>query len=82
MMDLPDQALDAWARIVMGLNLLLFWVLLILGVALLVRYLGRSGTHTHHGKAEDILAERFARGEIDEQEYRQRLAVLRGGEPG
>ena len=28
--------------------------------------------------AEDVLAERFARGEIDEQEYRSRISVLRG----
>jgi putative membrane protein len=27
--------------------------------------------------AEDVLAERYARGEIDEGEYRQRRAVLR-----
>ncbi|MBO0775131.1 MAG: SHOCT domain-containing protein [Actinobacteria bacterium] len=32
--------------------------------------------------AEQILAERFARGEIDEQEYRSRLATLRGEAPG
>ena len=31
--------------------------------------------------AEQILGERFARGEIDENEYRSRLAVLRGGPP-
>lgn len=30
---------------------------------------------------EHILAERFARGEIDEQEFRQRMAVLRGAGP-
>lgn len=32
--------------------------------------------------AETILRERYARGEIDEAEYRQRLEVLRGAEPG
>jgi putative membrane protein len=34
------------------------------------------------GGAEQILAERFARGEIDEGEYRGRLAVLRGSAEG
>ena len=29
--------------------------------------------------AEQILSERFARGEIDEEEYRRRLATLRSG---
>nr|WP_076971309.1 SHOCT domain-containing protein [Streptomyces sparsogenes] len=28
-------------------------------------------------RAEDLLAERFARGEIDEDEYKRRLALLR-----
>jgi putative membrane protein len=31
--------------------------------------------------AEQILAERFAQGQIDEHEYRARLAVLRGEQP-
>jgi putative membrane protein len=31
---------------------------------------------------EEILAERYARGEIDEGEYRSRLAVLRGAAEG
>lgn len=33
------------------------------------------------GSAEAILAERYARGEIDDQEYQQRLTVLRSGTP-
>jgi putative membrane protein len=38
---------------------------------------GGSGT----ASAEQILAERFAHGQIDENEYRARLGVLRGGQP-
>lgn len=30
----------------------------------------------------DILADRFARGDIDEQEFLGRMAALRGGSPG
>lgn len=30
------------------------------------------------GPAHDVLAGRFARGEIDEEDYRRRAAVLRG----
>jgi putative membrane protein len=29
-------------------------------------------------RPEQILAQRFARGEIDEEEYRRRVAVVRG----
>ncbi len=33
------------------------------------------------GSPEDILAERYARGEISTQEYQERLDVLRGRKP-
>jgi putative membrane protein len=57
----------------------LFWGLLVLAVAIAVRYLARQ--HQENlpppRTAEQILAERFARGEIDADEYRQRLDTLR-----
>ncbi|MGI5143706.1 MULTISPECIES: SHOCT domain-containing protein [unclassified Streptomyces] len=80
---------DGWFA--MAVFLVLFWALIIAGVIALVRYL--TGTHHHQQsgsrppsgeprwgsqRAEDLLAERFARGEIDEDEYRRRLTVLRG----
>jgi putative membrane protein len=52
----------------------------IAGVVVLVRYLGRvgqAGTRTgHRPTPEQVLADRFARGEIDEDEYTRRLQVL------
>jgi uncharacterized membrane protein len=33
--------------------------------------------HRHTVFGEDVLAERYARGEITEEEYRQRASVLR-----
>jgi uncharacterized membrane protein len=41
----------------------------------------RSGASTS-GRARDILDERFARGEIDLDEYRDRLAGLHGDRSG
>ena len=35
--------------------------------------------HWHGGSGEAVLAERFARGEITEEEYRQRISILRKG---
>jgi putative membrane protein len=66
-----------------------FWALLIIAIVWLVRAAGRQRIFEggpHHrppgtyqaASAETILAERFARGEIDEDEYRNRLAALRG----
>ncbi len=42
-----------------------------------------SGVPAGHGQAtaEQILAERFARGEIDEDEFWQRMTTLRAGRP-
>ena len=38
-----------------------------------------SGSPPGRMSAEDVLADRLARGEIDTDEYRQRLGALRGG---
>ena len=53
-----------------------------MGIVAMIRYLGH-GMQTPHNvpsardAAEKVLAERFARGEVDEVEYRTRLATLR-----
>ncbi|MGP4016577.1 SHOCT domain-containing protein [Saccharopolyspora sp. 5N708] len=60
--------------------MVLFWALVIAAIIALVRYLQRTG-RVERGtvSAEELLAERFARGEIDEEEYRRRLATLSEG---
>ncbi|WAL64577.1 SHOCT domain-containing protein [Amycolatopsis cynarae] len=83
-----------WGYVLMTVTTVLFWALVIAGVVALIRYLSRKpgGTSGTGGTAgtgggpaapsrptpEQLLAERFARGEIDEQEYRRGLEVLRG----
>jgi putative membrane protein len=52
----------------------LLWIALFIGVFLVVR---NRDAHATRRSAETVLGERYARGEIDEQEYRARLAVLR-----
>ncbi|WP_394771287.1 SHOCT domain-containing protein [Lacisediminihabitans sp.] len=65
--------------IVMGLVMLLFWG----GVVAVFVTLFTRRTHADvpgarvHEDAERILNERFARGEIDEQEFTARRAALR-----
>jgi putative membrane protein len=73
-----------WASwILMTVGMVAFWALVITAVVLAVRYLaGPRGTAASPSgcgetRAEGVLAERFARGEIDENEYRQRLSLLR-----
>ena len=58
----------------------LVWIFAIL---LFSRLFWRGRWHHHHGwhgggaSAEQVLGERYARGEITEEEYRQRRTVLR-----
>ena len=51
----------------------LFWI----GVVIVAVYLFRGGWRHRTDMAEEILGERYAKGEISDDEYRQRLAVLR-----
>ncbi len=62
---------------------LLFWVLIIGGILFLFGR-RRHAWHAWHDwqgvrSGESVLAERYAKGEISEEEYRQRKAVLREG---
>lgn len=55
----------------MGFGMVAFWVLIGVGVW----FLARSASPRERGPSE-ILAERFARGEISEEEYDERRRVL------
>lgn len=57
----------------------LFWIAFFLLVLWLLGVVGRRRHSWRRGSfaGESRLAERYAAGEIDETEYRQRLAVLR-----
>jgi putative membrane protein len=69
----------------MMIVMVLFWGGIIALVVWLVRssrwYTGRSETGAIRPDARSILQERFARGEIDAEEYEERLRVLEGGLP-
>ncbi|MGG7646382.1 SHOCT domain-containing protein [Rhodovulum sp. YNF3179] len=65
-----------------GLFTLLFWGALIVLAVFAVRWLmdrdnGGSGSGRWGGSAEDILKDRLAKGEIDAEEYRDRMKTLR-----
>ena len=73
----PDWVVGA------GLIGMLLWFAVIVGVIVLViRLASNAGHRTNSGpppveSAEELLRRRFAAGEIDEDEYRRRLEVLR-----
>jgi putative membrane protein len=77
-----DHGMSWWGYAGMGIGMVLFWTLIIVGIVALIRYT----TGDQHSRPlpppaapspEQVLAARFARGEISETEYRDRLAVLR-----
>jgi putative membrane protein len=68
----------------MGFTMVAFWGLVIFAVVAIFRSTSRSGDQSRPGRTEgthqdpsQILDERFARGEIDAEEYRARQEVLR-----
>jgi putative membrane protein len=64
---------------VMALMMVLVWGAIITAVILVIRGGGRQPVPSRpHDVSEHVLAERFARGEIDEEEFHQRLGVLQG----
>lgn len=55
-----------------------FWILVILLTLWLVRVIARRARPPEKS-AEEILRDRFARGEIDREEYEEKLRALREG---
>ncbi|NXY95720.1 SHOCT domain-containing protein [Streptomyces sp. BR123] len=85
-----------WGWLAMSLTALVFWALIIAAAVLVARSFKRDGAAAQGAAAhaapapraasaegaETLLAERYAKGEIDDEEYARRLAVLRGHAPG
>lgn len=66
----------------MASMMVLFWGLVVAGIIAIVRYIngsGQSGQGPDTGRrgAQGILDDRFARGEIDDEEYARRREALR-----
>ena len=69
-----------WYGMILGPIFLILTLAVLIGLAfILMRWLGGPwhGTHVPPGRAPlDILKERFARGEIDKEEFEERRRVL------
>jgi putative membrane protein len=68
-----------WAMGLHMLTMVLFWVLVILGIIVLLRWIGGSGSSSAAPPSKtaiDILGERYARGEIDKREFEEKKRDL------
>jgi putative membrane protein len=68
-------AMSGWGWLLMTLGMLGFWALVAVLALALLRRPGPPDQQPRPS-AEEILAQRLARGELDPDEYRQRLQTL------
>jgi putative membrane protein len=72
---------SGWGWLLMGVGMVTFWGVVLTGAVLLAHSLARPQQpptpFPPTATPEQLLAQRFAQGEIDEAEYRDRLATLR-----
>jgi putative membrane protein len=79
MMYYYGPGMNGWALSLMIIGNVIFWGLLIIAAIALIRYTKRGQLDSASPTAstpQQILAQRFARGDIDEDEYTRRLQVL------
>jgi putative membrane protein len=69
--------MGGWGMAAMLVSSLFFWALIVGAAILLYRTLRDSTKSAGPPSAEQQLGERYARGEIDDQEYQHRSTVLR-----
>lgn len=74
------NGMGTWGMALMAVGNFVLLALVISAVIALVRHLDRRSrpdtADSHRAAPQQLLAERFARGDIDEDEYARRLAVL------
>jgi putative membrane protein len=69
--------------VLMFIGMILFWVLIVAGIVFILRHFNQAN-HSHGpltaagDPPAEILKTRFAKGEIDEEEFTKRLKVLQG----
>jgi len=77
--DHPHMGGWGWGGMILGPIMMIVFIALIVGaVVLVIRWTGLGGSAVAGGanKARQILDERFARGEIDKDDYEERKRVL------
>lgn len=68
---------NGWAWLAMSVSMVAFWGMVCWVVVAIVRGVSRDDRSPADRDPQQILRERFARGEIDAEEYEHRSEVLR-----
>lgn len=74
-----DNDMSGWGWSAMSVGMILFWGVVAAAIVLLVRSLNsgdRSGWVPSAVTPQQLFAERFARGDIEDSEYHNRLATF------
>ena len=67
---------SGWYMFGHGIGMLFWLVILVLVIWFLVRLISSKGDPEDNSSPQRLLAERYARGEIDEEEYQKRKTFL------
>lgn len=85
MMFWSDHDAGVWGYTGMAVGMIVFCTLVIIGIVALIRWSSATfrtravpQPQSDRESPEQVLAIRFAHGDIDEAEYQHRLGVLRG----
>ncbi|WP_433611963.1 SHOCT domain-containing protein [Prescottella agglutinans] len=80
MMFWYGNGMNGWGYALMVFAMIAFWVLIVLAVIAVIRALTRTlpPPQLHADTPEQLLGQRLARGEIDEDEYQRKLDLLQG----
>ncbi|MBF6090557.1 SHOCT domain-containing protein [Nocardia cyriacigeorgica] len=84
MMYWPDHGMTGWGYALMIVVMVLAWALVAVAIIAALRVIASTSQRPVPPRSspdlpEQLLAERFARGEIDDEEFRRRLTALRSG---
>lgn len=61
-----------WGWIGLGIvHMALFWILVVLGIVVLAKWLAGGGPPRVEGRALEILKERYAKGELTREQFEQ-----------
>lgn len=78
MMFWYGNSMNGWGYALMVFAMIAFWVVIVLAVIAIVRAVTRTSqpSHSSADTPEQILAQRLARGEINEEEYQHTRRLL------